>query len=77
MNDENVATKGNDRVQWGMSRKFTDGNYGSIEVHHSISSEVGLGESLEQANKRVFLKVEEDIQKAIKFKEKQLRSSNA
>jgi len=62
-------------INWSMSRKITDGNFGSFEVSHFITDTVRPEETREEANKRVFTEVEENIGKAIEFKLNQIRRS--
>jgi hypothetical protein len=61
-----------DRVVYGMSRKLSDGKYGSTDVHFSYSTDKGINETLEQATTRCIDYVEsimvnkiEEIQKGL------------
>lgn len=68
--------RGPTRISWSIGRKFTDGNYGSVDIHHSISADVEMDETVDEANKRIFTQVEKDLAKAIEYKSKQLRSEH-
>lgn len=41
-----------DKIEFGMSRKITDGNFGSVEARFSYSTSVKKGEKLEKATDR-------------------------
>lgn len=59
-----------DRVTYGMSRRISDGNYGSIEAHFEYSTDVLKDETIETAMKRCVHHVEKNTLKKIKeFKE--------
>ena len=60
------------RISWSIGKKVSDGNYGSLDLHHSVSDEVGAEESYEEANKRIFTMVQESHNKAMEYKIKQL-----
>lgn len=51
----------NDRINYGMSRKISDGNYGSIDVHFSYSTDVSMDETIEAATNRCMIYVEDII----------------
>ena len=57
-----------DRVVYGTSRKVSDGNYGSTEVHFSYSTDVKIGESLEQATVRCVTYVDTVLSKKLNEK---------
>jgi len=52
-----------DRINFGMGRKISDGNYGSIDIHFSYSTDVAGDEDLDSAIERCIEKVEEIVVK--------------
>jgi len=50
-----------DRINYGMSRKISDGDFGSIDVHFSYSTDVEEDETLDKARKRCVKYVEDFI----------------
>ena len=53
----------NDRVNYSMGMKLNIGNYQSVDVHASMSSDVKDGESWNQAYLRCMTFIEEKLEK--------------
>lgn len=50
-----------DRINYGMSRKMSDGDFGSVDVHFSYSTDVEEDETLDDAKSRCVKYVEDFI----------------
>lgn len=55
-----------DKVSFSSGRKISDGNYGSFDVHCSVSTEVRVGEGLEEAMDRAIVFVEKTLAKKVR-----------
>ena len=49
------------KVTWGLGVTLNLGDFNSLRIDHSISDEIRAGETLDQANERIYNKVEQEL----------------
>lgn len=54
------------KISWGLGITLNLGDFQSLRIDHSIEDEMRQGESIDQANERIYSRVEEELIKRVK-----------